>query len=98
MKGEEDDEQDCLLADSLVGDSHHTWADKTEWKWSREGRAETRKVQKGEEMRRVGRGPDEAAKQLSLGHFLYSPAVSHFNQSLEVILLPLSAEIHSSYI
>lgn len=46
---------DCLLADSL-GDSHYTQADKTEWKFSRGERAETRKVQKGEEMRRDGQG------------------------------------------
>lgn len=61
----------------------HTWAD-PERKRSWEARAETRKVQRGEEMSRASRGPDEAAKQLSLEHFLHS----HRNQSLEVILLP----------
>lgn len=64
------------LADSLVGDPRYTWTDETEWKWRREERAETRKVQEREEMRRAGRGPDEAAKQLSLEHFLYSPAAA----------------------
>lgn len=73
MKVQIEDKPDCLLADSLW-DSHHTRADKTEWKWSKEERAKTRKVQKGEEMRLAGRGPDGAAKQLSLGYFLYSPA------------------------
>lgn len=73
---EVDDKAECLLADSLVGDSHYSWADNTVWKWSKEERAEMKKVQKGVEMRQAGRGLDEGAKQLSLGHFLYSPAFS----------------------
>lgn len=46
---EVEDIPDCMQADSLE-DSHYT-ADKTEWKGSREERTETRKVQRGEEMR-----------------------------------------------
>lgn len=65
-----EDKVECLLAVSLVGDSHTLGLIKR----SREARAETRKVQEGEEMRGAGRGPNEGAKLLSLEHFLYSPA------------------------
>lgn len=62
---------------------------KTEWKWNREERAEMRKVQKGEERRQAGRGPDEAAKHSHWDiSFTLQLSLSHFNQSLEVIPCP----------